>query len=188
MLFRKYLMKPLCQSAAVLLLIVAVCAYGSTTERAFAQAASQRDVPAPTTFGSWTKICSLPPGTPNIICELTQSARAKDRPDISFRVSFIKLPQKEGTLLRVIVPIRVELPLGVGIKLNDEKDEKDMGNMPYRRCLGENCVAEALLVEKDIQNFLAGKSATFFVFTTPEEGTGGIIDLTGVKAGYNALP
>jgi len=181
-------MKPLHMRAGILPSAAVLCIYVFSAGAAFAQPASQRDVPPSTTFGAWTKVCALPAGTPNIICELTQSARARDRPDISFRVSFIKLPQKEGTLLRVIVPIRVELPLGVGIKIDSDREkDKDMGNMPYRRCLGENCVAEALLVDKDMQNFLDGKSATFFVFTTPEEGIGGIIDLTGVKAGYNAL-
>jgi len=164
-----------------------ICACGSGT--AFAQTARLQNVPPTTTFGAWTKVCNQPAGTASMICELTQSARAKDRPDISFRVSFVKLPPQEGTLLRVIVPIRVELPLGVGIKISSEREKnKDVGNMPYRRCLGENCVAEVILTEKDMQNFLDGKFATFFIFTTPEEGIGGIIDLTGVKAGFNALP
>jgi len=185
MLFRKFLMKPLCMKTAILSLIAVLCVYGLHAGAAFAQAANQRDVPPATTFGAWSKACVLPIGTPNIMCELTQSARAKDRPDISFRVSFIRLPQEEGTLLRVIVPIRVELPLGVGIKIDGDKD---MGSMPYRRCLGESCVAEALLDDKDMRAFLEGKAATFFIFTTPEEGIGGIIDLTGIKAGYTALP
>lgn len=177
--------KPRQKRAGFLPLLFISGAFICGADPAFAQAASQHNAPPNVAYGAWTKICSVPPGTPNTICELTHTARAKDRPDISFRVSFIKLPQSEGTLLRVIVPIRVELPLGVGIKIDSSKD---MGGMPYRRSLGESCVAEVLLSGKDMQNFLEGKSATFFVFPTPEEGVGGIIDLTGVKAGYNALP
>lgn len=153
---------------------------------AFSQAASQQDVPQTQIFGSWTKVCSQPSGTPNIQCEITQSARAKDRPDISFRVSFIKRPAPEqGTLLRVIVPIRVELQLGIGIMIDGTTD---MGHMPYRRCLGDSCVAEVLLNNDELGSFLNGKNATFYVFTTPQDGVGGIITLDGVKAGYNALP
>ncbi|UXN04379.1 MULTISPECIES: invasion associated locus B family protein [unclassified Bartonella] len=153
---------------------------------AFAQPASQQDVPQNQNFGSWTKVCSQPSGTPNIQCEITQSARAKDRPDISFRVSFIKRPAKDqGTLLRVIVPIRVELQLGIGIMIDGTTD---MGHMPYRRCLGDSCVAEVLLNNTELASFLNGKNATFYVFTTPQDGVGGIINLDGVKAGYNALP
>ncbi|UXM96272.1 invasion associated locus B family protein [Bartonella sp. HY329] len=153
---------------------------------AFSQSASQQDVPQNQTFGSWTKVCSQPSGTPNIQCEITQSARAKDRPDISFRVSFIKRPsQEQGTLLRVIVPIRVELQLGIGIMIDGTTD---MGSMPYRRCLGDSCVGEALLSNTELNAFLNGKNATFYVFTTPQDGVGGIISLDGVKAAYNALP
>jgi len=150
---------------------------------AWSQAASQKDVPPPKAYGAWTKICSLPPGTPNIQCEVVQNVRAQDRPDISFRVTFYKLPKNQGTLMRVFVPIRVELRLGVGIKI----DEKDMGKMEYRRCLGDNCVAEAFLKEADLKAFLDGKMATYFIFTTPEEGVGGLIDLKGLKAAYNDL-
>lgn len=151
---------------------------------AWSQAADQKDVPAPVTYGSWTKICTLPPGTPNIQCEVVQNVRAQDRPDITFRVSFYKLPRNQGTLMRVFVPIRVELRLGVGIKI----DDKDMGKMEYRRCLGDNCVAEVFLKENDLKTFFGGKTATYFIFTTPEEGIGGLIDLNGLEAGYEDLP
>ncbi|MDD9330370.1 MAG: invasion associated locus B family protein, partial [Bartonella sp.] len=31
-----------------------------------AQIPNTQSVPAPQTYGAWTKICSLPPGTPNV--------------------------------------------------------------------------------------------------------------------------
>lgn len=153
---------------------------------AFSQAASQTNVPQKQTFGSWTKVCNQPSGTPNIMCEITQSARAKDRPDIFYRVSLIKArTEPSETLLRVIVPIRVELQLGVGIMVDGTKD---MGHMPYRRCLGDSCVAEVFLSNDEVNSFISGKNATFYVFTTPQDGIGGVINLDGLKAGYQALP
>lgn len=163
-----------------IVLIVSTC----FAVQAWSQAPSQKDVPAAKTYGAWTKICSLPPGTPNIQCEVVQNVRAQDRPDIAFSVTIYKLPKKQGILMRVFVPIRVELRLGVGIKI----DNKDMGKMEYRRCLGDNCVAEAFLKDEDITAFLNGKMATFFIFTTPEEGVGGLVDLAGLKDAYAALP
>lgn len=166
------------------LFIVFLAIFSLFCGSAWSQAASQKDVPPPKAYGAWTKLCSLPPGTPNIQCEVVQNVRAQDRPDIGFRVSFYKLPKNQGTLMRVFVPIRVELRLGVGIKI----DDKDMGKMEYRRCLGDNCVGEAFLKDTDLKAFLDGKMATYFVFTTPEEGVGGLIDLEGLKAAYNDLP
>jgi len=145
-----------------------------------------QSVPEPQNFGSWIKFCTLPTGTPTVLCELMQSARAKDRPDIGFRISFFKNEQPEKfTMLRVIVPIHVELRLGVGIMIDGAQD---MGNMPYSRCGGEECVAEAMLSDEDLEAFFNGKTATFYVFTTPEQGVGGIVDLDGAREGYNALP
>ncbi|MDD9330369.1 MAG: invasion associated locus B family protein, partial [Bartonella sp.] len=77
--------------------------------------------------------------------------------------AFHKLPQKQGGLMRVFVPIRVELQSGIRIKIDNE----NVGRMEYRRCLGNNCVAEALLKENAIKHFLEGKIATYILFTTP---------------------
>jgi len=88
-------------------------------------------------------------------------------------------------MLRVIVPIHVELRLGVGIMIDGSED---MGNMPYSRCGGEECVAEVMLSDEDLEAFFNGKTATFYIFTTPEQGVGGVIDLEGVREGYAALP
>jgi len=168
---------------AILLLL------GFSLKVAVAQTAPSQEaqnVPNPQNFGSWTKFCTLPTGTPTMLCELMQNARAKDRPDISFRVSFFKNEQPEKfTMLRVIVPIHVELRLGVGIMIDGVED---MGSMPYSRCAGDECVAEVMLSDDDLETFLNGKTATFYVFTTPEQGVGGVLDLNGVREGYAALP
>ena len=174
--------KRACGVAAYSVSIIGLCLALAQAQNQ--QAPNQQDVPAPKTFGAWTKVCSLPPGTPNVQCEVVQNVRAQNRPDLAFRVTLYKLPKNQGTLMRVFVPIRVELRLGVGIKI----DNKDMGKMEYRRCLGDNCVAEAFLKDDDLKSFLEGKMATYFIFTTPEEGVGGMIDLNGLKDAYNSLP
>jgi|GEM_PF-3171054 len=168
-------------------LIFVLLSLGILCSNGWTQTPSTRalNVPEPQNFGSWIKFCTLPTGSQMILCELLQSARAKDRPDISFRVSFFKNEQPEKfTMLRVIVPIHVELRLGVGIMIDGSQD---MGNMPYSRCGGEECVAEVMLSDEDLQAFFNGKTATFYVFTTPEQGIGGVIDLDGVREGYGAL-
>lgn len=155
-----------------------------------AQTKPVQDIPATQTFGAWTKICSLPPGTPNVQCEVVQNIRAANRPDIVFHISFLRMPhdasapQQGAVLMRVFVPIRVELRLGVGIRV----DNKDLGKMEYRRCLGDTCVAEVILKDEEFQAFLDGKNATYFIFPTTQEGVGGMVDLNGLKEAFNALP
>jgi len=140
---------------------------------------------APVNFGAWQKTCNTPAGTPNMICELTQIARAKDRPDITFHISFAKLPQQKGSVLRVIVPIRVELPMGVSVDLDGNHE---MGNMLFRRCSGESCLAEAVLQANQMQNFFNAQNMTLVIYPTPEQGVGVTVSLNGIKPGYNSLP
>ncbi|MBX4336134.1 invasion associated locus B family protein [Bartonella raoultii] len=158
--------------------------YALFANYAFAQTSHTQNVPAPQTYGAWTKVCSLPLGTPNIQCEIVQNVQTKNRHDITLRIMFYKLPNNQGALMRVFVPIRVELRPGVGIKI----DDKNMGKMEYRRCLGDNCVAEAFLKEDILQLFLKGKMATYFIFTTPEQAIGSLVDLHGLSDAYAALP
>jgi len=155
-----------------------------------------QEVPAPTVpqvaeFDTWNKVCVAPPGTPTQRCELVQNTVGKNRPDIVMRVSFIKIPQndktpdKGGALLRIKTPIRVELPLGVSIIV---ENDKNLGNMPYQRCSGDNCYAEAFVNEDLMQLFLEGKTVTIIVYPSQEEGVGSVINLAGFKAAYKALP
>ncbi|WP_455482263.1 invasion associated locus B family protein [Bartonella sp. B35(2025)] len=154
------------------------------TNHAVAQKSDIQNIPNQQTYGAWIKVCSLPLGTPNIQCEAVQNVYIQNRPDINLRITFYKLPKNQGALMRVIVPIQVELRLGVGIKI----DGKDMEKIEYRRCLGDNCVAEALLKDDVLKFFLEGKMATYFIFTTPEQGIGGLVDLHGLRDAYDALP
>ncbi|AGF74247.1 invasion associated locus B family protein [Bartonella australis AUST/NH1] len=149
-----------------------------------AQMPNAHSIPAPQTYGAWTKICSLPPGTPNMQCEAVQDVRTQDRRDITFRIAFYKLPGNKGTLMRVFAPILVELRPGILIKI----DGKDIGKITYRRCLNNVCIAEALLKEDMLKHFLEGKTAIYSVFTTPEKGIGGLVDLNGLSDAYSALP
>nr|WP_275064773.1 invasion associated locus B family protein [Bartonella sp. ML70XJBT.G] len=158
--------------------------YGVSHNHATAQTFHVQNVPAPQTYGAWTKVCSLPPGTPNMQCEVVQNIHTQNRQDITLRVTFYKLPKNQGTLMRVFVPSRVELRPGVGLKI----DDKNMGRLEYRRCLGDNCVAEAVLKEEILQRFFKGKTATYFIFTTPEQAIGGLVDLNGLSDAYAALP
>ncbi|WP_208435139.1 invasion associated locus B family protein [Bartonella phoceensis] len=153
------------------------------TNHATAQILHMQNVPAPQTYGAWTKVCSLPPGTPNMQCEVVQNVHTQNRHDITLRVTFYKLPQNQGALMRVFAPSYVELRPGVGLKI----DDKNMGRIEYRRCLGDNCVAEAVLKEDILQLFFKGKVATYFIFTTPEQAVGGLFDLQGLSDAYATL-
>jgi len=67
-------------------------AYAQTTP----SLSNPQNVPEPQTFGAWIKFCTLPTGTPTVLCELMQSARTKDRPDIPSALLFSKMNNQKN--------------------------------------------------------------------------------------------
>jgi len=63
-----------------------------------------------------------------------------------------------------------------------------MGRAGFVRCLPNGCVAEVILEDKLLTKLEGGKTATFIIFQTPEEGIGIPLNLAGFKDGFEKLP
>ena len=87
-------------------------------------------------------------------------------------------------LLRVIAPLGILLPAGLGLKV----DQVDVGRAGFVRCLPTGCVAEVVMEDKLIDQLSNGQTATFIIFNTPEEGIGIPLALAGFKEGFAELP
>ena len=55
-----------------------------------------------------------------------QSVTAEDRPNVGLTIVFYKAIGEDKKLLRVVVPLGVLLPTGLGLKI----DGQDVGNAP----------------------------------------------------------
>ena len=86
--------------------------------------------------------------------------------------------------LRVIAPLGVLLPSGLGLKV----DQTDIGRAGFVRCLPTGCVAEVVMEDKLLDQMKAATNATFVIFQTPEEGIGIPLALNGFKDGFDKLP
>ncbi|WP_245276230.1 invasion associated locus B family protein [Methylocapsa aurea] len=134
--------------------------------------------------GDWELRCETPPGAAREQCALLQSVAAEDKPNINLVVIVLKTADGKSRLLRVIAPLGVLLPSGLGLKI----DDVDVGRAGFVRCLPTGCVAEVVMEEKLIEQMKKGQSATFIIFQTPEEGVGIPLTLAGFKEGFDALP
>jgi invasion protein IalB len=99
-------------------------------------------------------------------------------------VIVLKTSDGKSRLLRVIAPLGVLLPAGLGLKI----DDTDVGRAGFVRCLPSGCVAEVVMDDKLIEQMSAGQSATFIIFNTPEEGIGIPLTLAGFRDGFARLP
>jgi invasion protein IalB len=127
------------------------------------------------THGAWQVSCRLPPGAKEEKCALVQSVTAEDRPNVGLTVVFYKAIGEDKKLLRVVVPLGVLLPTGLGLKI----DGQDIGNAPFLKCSKKGCIAEVVLQEEVIKKLMGGGTAMFIIFDTPEAGIGIPISLQG---------
>ncbi|HOV05316.1 MAG TPA: invasion associated locus B family protein [Kaistiaceae bacterium] len=136
------------------------------------------------THGDWEIRCDTPPGAKAEQCVLIQNVTAEDRDNVGLSVIVLKTADQKSRILRVLAPLGVLLPTGLGLKI----DDTDVGRAGFVRCLPNGCIAEVIMDDKLIEQLKTGKSATFIVFQTPEEGIGIPISLNGFAPGYDALP
>ena len=133
--------------------------------------------------GEWEIRCDTPPGAPSEQCALMQYVTAADRDNVGLTVIVLKTADDSARILRVLTPLGVLLPHGLGLKV----DTTDVGNAGFVRCLPQGCIAEVIMDDKLVDLLSNGQFATFIVFQTPEEGIGIPISLDGFKAGFEQL-
>ena len=135
-------------------------------------------------YGDWQMSCDTPPGASFEQCAIIQNVTAEDQPNVGLSVIVLKTADQQARLLRVLAPLGVLLPNGLGLNV----DGKDIGRAYFVRCFADGCYAEVVLEDELLKTFRSGAQATFIVFQTPEEGIGIPVDLKGFADGFAALP
>ena len=132
----------------------------------------------------WQIRCDTPPGAQGEQCALIQSVTAEDRANVGITVIVLKTADQKSRLMRVVAPMGVLLPSGLGLKI----DQADVGRAGFVRCLPNGCVAEVMMDETLLKQLRTGQTATFIIFQTPEEGIGFPMSLKGFGEGFDKLP
>ncbi|MEP3048564.1 MAG: invasion associated locus B family protein [Roseibium sp.] len=134
--------------------------------------------------GDWQLRCDMPPGAASEQCALVQNVTAADRENVGLSVIILKTADKQARIMRVLAPLGVLLPSGLGLLV----DKADIGTAAFVRCLPNGCIAEVILEDELLGKLKSGSQATFIIFQTPEEGIGIPISLAGFSAGFDSLP
>jgi invasion protein IalB len=135
-------------------------------------------------YGDWQMSCDTPPGASFEQCAIIQNVTAEDQPNVGLSVIVLKTADQKARLLRVLAPLGVLLPNGLGLNI----DGVDMGRVAFVRCLPNGCVAEVVMDDALLKQLSTGKTAIFVVFKTPEEGIGIPVSLNGFADGFKQLP
>lgn len=177
--FNRYRLAPITPCNALCALAVALWLLPAGLTNALFAQGMVRSV-----HNDWQIRCDTPPGAQQEQCALIQSVTAEDRPNIGLTVIVLKTADRKTRLMRVIAPPGVLLPSGLGLKI----DTADIGRAGFVRCVPNGCVAEVIMDDALIDKLRTGKSATFIIFQTPEEGIGFPIGLKGFSEGFDKLP
>ncbi len=134
--------------------------------------------------GDWEMRCETPPGASYEQCAVVLSVVDQDRPNLTLVVIVLNTADRKARLMRVIAPLGVLLPAGVSLRIDDQ----DAGRLNFLQCLGNGCVAQLALDDRLTDKLKTGKTATFGIFQTPEQGVGVPAPLAGFKEAYEQLP
>jgi len=170
------MLRPMVSALAVVVIVLAAIS-------AFAGAAAAQGA-VRSVHGDWQIRCDTPPGAQGEQCALMQSVTAEDRPNVGLTVIVLKTADQKSRLMRVVAPLGVLLPSGLGLKI----DNTDVGRAGFVRCLPNGCVAEVVMDDKLINQLRTGQTSTFIIFQTPEEGIGFPMSLKGFGEGFDKLP
>ena len=130
--------------------------------------------------GDWQVRCDIPPGAAAEQCAVAQDVTAEDRENVGLTVIVLKTADDGTTVMRVLAPLGVLLPSGLGLRI----DETDVGNATFVRCTPVGCLSEVVLQRVLIDLMKTGETATFIIFQVPEEGIGIPISLNGFAAAF----
>jgi invasion protein IalB len=154
-------------------------------------------------FSDWELRCEQQQGREEQ-CILYQNVADEKDSNINVVVVVLRVAEGQGAdgkpasrkpVLRVIAPLGVLLPRGLGLRIESatEKDKdgkpivKDIGSTGFVKCVPSGCVAEVEIDDR-LQNELKnGQTATFIIFDKPNEGRGLPLTLVGFERGLQAL-
>ncbi len=145
---------------------------------------AQGEPPVRSVHDAWQVRCDTPAGAQSEQCVLMQFVTAEDRENVGLTVIVLKTADQKARIMRILAPLGVLLPSGLGLKI----DDADIGRAGFVRCLPNGCVAEVILEDQLLGQLEKGKTATFIIFQTPEEGIGIPISLAGFGDGFSDLP
>ncbi len=146
------------------------------------------------TYGDWQMRCDTVPGRAGEQCILMQSLvddqNVVDGQKVEINLVVVALKASDPKannarkpVLRVIAPLGVLLPRGLGLKI----DQTEIGATGFVRCLANGCVAEVEMDDGLLDRLRKGKEATFVIFLTPDEGRGLPLNLDGFEKGFELL-
>lgn len=156
-------------------------------EGASAPAARQGNTETIATYGDWQVQCDTFASNDKPVrqCGMIQTVKNQQRQNIGLSVVIARLKrdEKEVVMMRVLVPLGVFLPAGIGLEIDDQA----IGRIPFTSCPPRLCMAMAEVTPKMLEKLKKGKTADFIIYEVPGAGLSMKVSLKGFTAAYEKL-
>ena len=118
-------------------------------------------------------------------CGMLQNTQSKERKGITLTLVMgaAKQGDKTITMMRILVPIGVYLPLGIALEI----DGAAVGRVPFTRCLPQICTAVAEASKETLGKMRKGANASFIIYEQPGVGINLPVSLKGFTAAHKKL-
>ncbi len=120
------------------------------------------------------------------LCGMVQSVRSEKHPQIGLTIYFSRTKQgdKMQTQMRVMAPIGVFLPTGVGLEIDGVALKS---RVQFSNCLPQICLARAEATPETLEKLMKGSVANFFIWEAPGAGIPLKVSLKGFGKALEAL-
>ena len=118
-------------------------------------------------------------------CGMLQNTKAAGKRPVSMTLVMgtAKQNDKIVTMMRILVPIGVYLPLGIALEI----DGNPVGRVPFTRCMPQICTAVAEATPETLGKMRKGAEANFIIYERPGVGITLPVSLSGFTAAHKAL-
>jgi invasion protein IalB len=120
------------------------------------------------------------------MCGMVQTVRSEKHPQIGLTIYFSRSKQgdKTQTQMRVMAPIGVFLPTGVGLEIDGVALKS---RVQFSNCLPQLCLARAEATPETLEKLMKGSVANFFIWEAPGAGIPLKVSLKGFGKALEAL-
>jgi len=120
------------------------------------------------------------------LCGMVQTVRSEQHPQIGLTIYFSRSKQgdKMQTQMRVMAPIGVFLPTGVGLEIDGVALKS---RVQFSNCLPQICLARAEATPETLEKLMKGSVAKFFIWEAPGAGIPLKVSLKGFGKALEAL-
>ena len=154
---------------------------------ASAPAARQDNTETIGTYADWQVQCDTFTSNDKPVrqCGMIQTVKNEQRQNIGLSVVIARLKRdgKELAMMRILVPLGVFLPSGIGLEIDDQA----IGRIPFTSCPPQVCMAVAEIATDMLEKLKKGNTANFIVYEAPGAGLNMKVSLNGFTAAYAKL-